>query len=86
MLLAATDTATGAWVPGRPASSQAAWNAASQSRGRCSLRGGEVAGWAARPEATTTPVSTSRTWTLQADVEESTPTTRGTSGLRGAIR
>ena len=37
-------------------------------------------------DATTAPVSASRTWTLQAEVDESTPSTRGTSGRRGAVR
>ena len=64
---------------------QAAWNAASQSAGCCSLRGGDVAGCAARPDATMAPVSTSRTWTLHAVVDESTPTTRGTSAPRAAV-
>ena len=52
-------------------------NAVSHSRGSCSLRGGVVGGCGARPDATTVPVSRSQTWTLQADVDESTPSHEG---------
>jgi hypothetical protein len=43
-----------------------------------SLRGGVVGGCPARPKDTSAPVSASRTSTLQADVDESTPATSGT--------
>ena len=42
---------------------------------RCAV--GTWAGARRGPDATTAPVSTSRTWTLHAEVDESTPTTSG---------
>ncbi len=55
-------------------------------RGSCSLRGGVVGGCGARPAATSSPVSASRTSTLHAEVDESTPATSGISARRAAAR
>lgn len=72
-----TAMAAGRCRSGTPASAQAASNAAHQAAGSCSLRGGVVGGWGARPWASRVPLPASRTWTLQAEVDESTPTTTG---------
>ena len=63
---------------GTPRLEEPRTNASHHALGCCSLRGGVVAGCGARPDATSAPVSASRTSTLHADVDESTPTTSGT--------
>src|SRR5205085_3660472 len=70
---AATEIAA---TDGDPASVHADPKADHHAAGSCSLRGGETTGCDARPEATSVPESASRTSTLVAEVDESTPATR----------
>ena len=67
---------------GDPAWSHADSNAAHHDAGSCSERGGWVGGWGDEPRPTTSPLSTSRTSTLVALVDESTPATRVTTTQR----
>ena len=71
---------------GAPAIAQAASNAVHHAAGSCSLRGGVVTGWWARPSATSAPVSASRISTLVDCVEESTPATSGMGSWSTARR
>src|SRR5438445_3151374 len=52
-------------------------SASHHAAGSCSLRGGVVGGCGLRPLDTNSPVSASRTSTLVACVDESTPSTSG---------
>ena len=62
----------------RGSDATAAQSAAHHASGSCSLRGGTVGGWGARPVATSRPSSASRSSTFVDWVDESTPSTSGT--------
>src|ERR687892_909614 len=68
---------------GRPSSTPARPRAAHHAPGSCSLRGGDTAGWGARAEAWSRPVVASRSSSLVAWVELSTPRTSATDAGRG---